>query len=149
MQRVLLGSMRRKQPQTPRDSEGGSAGEGVRLKKRFQPLSYCLPKTLHTSTDFPQIPFPASPPENPNIFPLSITVPQILTDPSQTLPSAMVKEPKCFRQQISMSLPWLSRLGLDLAKGKTIRAAKRQEGTWSPEVTLAGMIRHRESRAAA
>lgn len=37
---ILLESIRRKQPQAPEDSEGGSAGEGDRLRKRFQTLSF-------------------------------------------------------------------------------------------------------------
>lgn len=83
------------------------------------------------------------------MFPLFITVRQILTDPSQILPPAMVQEPQCSRQQDSAVPPWLNSLGLDLSKGKIIRAAKMQGGTRNLEVTLAGVIRHRESRAAA
>lgn len=146
---ILLESIRRKQPQAPEDSEGGSAGEGDRLRKRFQTLSSCLPKTLHTSTDILQISFPPLPPQNPNTLPLPITVSQILTDLSQTLMSAIVKESKCFRQQNLMPLPCLCSLGLDMAKGKITRVAKRRGGTGSAEVMLAGVIRHRESTAVA
>lgn len=59
----------------------------------------------------------------------------------------MAKKPLCFRKQNSILLPWLNSLGLDLAQGKIVRAAKMQQQ--SAEVTLAGVVRHRGSRAAA
>lgn len=92
------------------------------MKRRFQPLSYCLFKLWTLPRTFPKSLF---------LFhllktPTSSHGPSQFPNPSQTPPSATAKKPQCFEKQNSMFPPWLNSLGLDLANGKIIKAAKMQ-----------------------